>query len=176
MRTLRAAIVFAGLAAVAASAQAQVNVVFGTTWDAPTNTLQAILDTRYGAGNINVTNDYIGKDAGDPDPFVWSGLSFNSLLIREVAGHANNNTLGWYQETGAAPLIDGVDDGIVFTGPQSMGQLAMVTLGPGNTPFGFYMNPTVRATPPTRRNPSCSSPTGCTTTSARTAAGRCTRR
>jgi hypothetical protein len=120
---------------------AQVNVVFGTTWDGPTNTLQGILDARYGAGNIDVVNDYIGKAGSDPDPFTWSGLSFNSLLIREVAGHANNNILGWYKETGAAPVIDGTDDGVVFNGPQSAGALTMVTLGPGNTPFGFYINP-----------------------------------
>ena len=142
MRALQSAIVVAsGLAAAAMPAYAQVNVVFGTTWDAPTNTLQNILDTRYGAGNINVTTDYIGHDAGDPDPFLWSGLSFNSILIREVAGHANNNTLGWYTDNGSAPVIDGVDDGIVFTGPQGQGEITMVTLGPGNTPFGFYMNP-----------------------------------
>jgi hypothetical protein len=127
--------------AIAAPAGAQVNVVFGTTWDGPTNTLQGILDARYGAGNISVTNDYIGKAAAQPDPFIWSGLAFNSLLIREVAGNANNNVVGWYLDTGTQPVIDGVNDGVVFNGPQGAGAVAMVTLGPSNTAFGFYMNP-----------------------------------
>jgi hypothetical protein len=131
-----ASCVFAGTPAVA-----QVNVVFGTTWDDPTNTLQNILDAAYGAGNIDVVNDYIGKAGSDPDPFFWTGFSFNSLLIREVAGHANNNILGWYKETGGAPVIDGVDDGVVFNGPQSPGETTMISLGPGNTTFGFYLNP-----------------------------------
>jgi len=135
------ALALAAGALCAVPAAAQVNVVFGTTWDAPTNTLQNILDARYGAGNIDVVNDYLGKNASDPDPFSWSGLSFNSLLIREVAGHANNNLLGWYKETGGVPTIDGIDDGVVFNGPQGPGELAMVALGPGDTSFGFYLNP-----------------------------------
>ena len=120
---------------------AQVNVVFGTTWDSPSSSLQNILDARYGAGNISVTTDYIGYNASDPDPFVLAGLSFNSILVREVAGYANNNTLGWFKDTGSMPVIDGTDDGVVFAGPMSQGQLAMVTLGVGDVAFGFYLNP-----------------------------------
>jgi hypothetical protein len=143
MRALRLGCLVAAtaLALAATPALAQVSVVLGTTWDAPSNSLQNILDARYGAGNIDVATDYIGHDAGDPDPFTWSGLSFHSLLIREVAGHANNNTLGWYRETGAAPVIDGVDDGVVFTGPMGQGEASMVTLGPGDVSFGFWLNP-----------------------------------
>jgi hypothetical protein len=127
--------------AAAQPASAQVSVVFGTTWDAPANTLQNILDARYGAGNIVVTTDYIGHDAGDPDPFVFSGLSFHSLLVREVAGHANNNILGWYTDTGGMPVIDGVNDGVVFSGPMGSGDVAMISLGSGDVAFGFYLNP-----------------------------------
>ncbi len=140
MKYLHTIGLLAGLA-IAAPAGAQVNVVFGTTWDAPSTALQNILDARYGVGNISVTTDYIGKAVAEPDPFVWSGLSFNSLLVREVAGNANNNLVGWYLDTGTAPVIDGVNDGVVFNGPQGEGTVAMVTLGPGNTAFGFYMNP-----------------------------------
>jgi len=134
-------IIAAGLSLAGLPATAQVNVVFGTTWDSPTNTLQNILDARYGAGNVDVANGYIGKAAADPDPFTWTGLSFNSILVREVAGHANNNILGWYKETGAMPAIDGTDDGIVFTGPMGPGSIEMVSFGPGESSFGFYLNP-----------------------------------
>lgn len=134
-------VAIAALALAATPALAQVSVLFGTTWDSPSNSLQNILDARYGAGNIDVTTDYIGHDAGDPDPFSWSGLSFHSLLIREVAGHANNNTLGWYLESGSTPVLDGVGDGVVFSGPMGQGEAVMVTLGPGDVSFGFWLNP-----------------------------------
>jgi hypothetical protein len=120
---------------------AQVTVVFGTSWDSPALTLQNILDARYGAGNINVTIDYIGHDVGDPDPFYWTGIGFDTFLIREVAGHANTNIVGWYLETGAMPVIDGTDDGVVFTGPMGAGATSIMDFSNVNQPFGFYLNP-----------------------------------
>lgn len=138
--TLRPYLLVAGLAFAASPAAAQVPVVFGTTWDGAGNSLQNIVDARYGVGSLVVTNDYIGADAGDPDPFYWTGLGFDAFLVREVAGYASLNILGWYKETGAAPLIDGTDDGVVFTGPMSAGQTTIINF-PGAQPFGFYMNP-----------------------------------
>ena len=127
--------------ALPAAATSPVPVVFGSTWDSPANSLQNILDAQYGAGMIDVANDYIGKNAGDPDPFIWTGSHFSSLLIREVAGYSDTNVLGWYLETGGAPVIDNVDDGVVFPGPMSAGATALINLSSSNVPFGFYMNP-----------------------------------
>lgn len=120
-----------------------VNVVFGTSWDGASNSLQNILNARYGVNNVHVQTspDYIGAGVGDPDPFIWTGLEFRSFLIREVAGHANTNILGWYIENGSVPVINGVDDGVVFNGPQGPNTVTMITLGPSGRPFGFYMNP-----------------------------------
>jgi len=125
----------------ASPASAVVPVVFGTTWDSPANTLQNIIDGEYGAGNITVTTDFIGAQVGDPDPFYWTGLGFTTFLVREVAGHAHNNLLGWYKETGVMPIIDNVDDGIVFNGPDGSGATTMISFGGVPTPFGFYLNP-----------------------------------
>ncbi len=117
-------------------------VVFGTSWDSPVNSLQNIVNARYGAGNINVTTDYIGARPGDPDPWFWSDRSFSALIIREVAGNANRNYVGWYKETGSMPVLDGVDDGIVFDGPSGPGGFPVViVLGPTVVNFGFFMNP-----------------------------------
>jgi hypothetical protein len=129
------------LALAATPAGAVVPVVFGTSWDGAGNSPQNILDTEYGAGNITVTTDYIGAHVGDPDPFYWTGLGFSTFLVKEVAGHAHNNVLGWYKETGAPPVINGVDDGIVFNGPDGSGATAMISFGGVPTPFGFYLNP-----------------------------------
>jgi hypothetical protein len=123
-----------------AVASAQVAVTFGTSWDGPSNSLQNIVDNHYGPGKINVANDYIGHDAGEPDPFVWQDLQFDALILLEVAGNANQNFIGWYKETGSMPVIDGVDDGVVFTGPNGPGTAKFVLFGQ-STKFGFYMNP-----------------------------------
>ena len=120
--------------------EAIVTVVFGSSWDGASNDLQHIVDARYGAGAITVTTDYIGAHPGDADPFGWKDLQFDALLVKEIAGNADRNTLGWYKETGSAPVIDGTDDGVVFDGPASAGAAQLVVF-PTPTPFGLYLNP-----------------------------------
>lgn len=137
-RFTAAATLFAFLAT-ANPAGAQVHVVFGTSWDGPSNTLQSIVDNRYGAGHINVTTDYIGAHAGDIDPWFWFGASFDALMIREVAGNANRNTLYWYEENGTKPALPG--GGLVFDGPSGQGATAVITFPYPRMHFGFMMNP-----------------------------------
>jgi hypothetical protein len=129
------------LTGLSAPAQAVVPVVFGTSWDGPNLTLQKIVDARYGAGQINVTTDYIGAKPGDLDPWFWVDNHFSALLVREIAGNANRNVIGWYQETGPRPVIDGVNDGVVFDGPEGAGATEVIVFPAPMTKFGFYMNP-----------------------------------
>jgi hypothetical protein len=132
------------LAVVLASpAGAAVTVALGTSWDGPDHTLQKIVDARYGAGHINVATDYIGAHVGDIDPWFWVGEHFSALLVTEVAGNANRNTVGWYQETFTAPVIlnDDVHDGVVFDGPSGAGASRLVTFSQPLTKFGFYLDP-----------------------------------
>ncbi|MCC6349880.1 MAG: hypothetical protein IT347_09870 [Candidatus Eisenbacteria bacterium] len=125
-----------------ALASSPVPVPFGASWDPPAHSLQNIVDAYLGtAGAINVQTDYIGAHAGDPDPWFWIGSGFPALLVSEVAGNANVNTLGWYAETGSVPVIDGVGDGVVFSGSQGAGSSTVVVM-PGSTiRFGFYLDP-----------------------------------
>jgi hypothetical protein len=122
-------------------ALAAVPVVFGTSWDGPGKALQKIVDAQYGNGAINVTTDYLGAKDSDPDPWFWFGSNFSALMIREVAGNAGNNILGWYLEDGHVPVIDGVGDGVVFDGPAGAGATAFVTFDRWTTRFGFYLDP-----------------------------------
>lgn len=122
-------------------AAAQVAVAFGTTWDGPGQSLQEIVDARYGAGAIDVTNDYIGAQSTDPATVIWNGEGFRNYLIEEVAGYANVNLLGWYIDNDAQPVIDGVDDGVVFSGPHGPGHTTEIAIGDGRHNFGFYLNP-----------------------------------
>ena len=125
----------------AAPALADFTVSFGgVSWDSIS--LQSVLDAEYGAGVINAATDYEGYLPGDADPAYWEDLGFDGLIIREIAGFQNQNTMGWYKETLAgAPAIDGIDDGVIFTGPMAQGQMASVSFPGGTTQFGFYLNP-----------------------------------
>jgi hypothetical protein len=138
-----ATLVAAAVLCSASIAHAQVQVVFGQSWDGSSGTLQSILDTQFGVGKVpQPLATFIGAAPGDPDPFFWVGGGFSALLVREIAGNANRNIVGWYLEPadGSKPVIDGVDDGVVFDGPASAGATAVVTFPrPGS--FGFYMNP-----------------------------------
>jgi hypothetical protein len=132
---------FAATTCLPALANAVVPVVFGQSWDPSSQRLQSIMDAEYGAGTIDCAADYIGAHAGDPDPWFWVGDRFSALLVREVAGNANRNTLGWYEEEGHLPVIDGVNDGVVFDGPATAGATRLIVFNHLHTKFGFYMNP-----------------------------------
>lgn len=124
-----------------AAATSPVPVTFGTTWDGPGQDLQTIVDAYIGVpGAVNVQTDYVGAHAGDLDPWFWVGSSFPTLLITKVAANASINELGWYRETFAKPVIDFVDDGVVFTGAQAPGATAVINFPAGTSKFGFYLN------------------------------------
>lgn len=136
-----AAFVLAGLLAATAAHAGPLTVVFGQSWDGPDGGLQSIVDQTFGVGKVNCACDYIGAHDGDIDPWFWVGDSFSTLLVREIAGNANRNVLGWYLETGQKPVIDGVDDGVVFDGLAGAGATAIVEFQKPMTKFGFYLNP-----------------------------------
>jgi Domain of unknown function (DUF4114) len=120
-----------------------VPIAFGTSWDGADKNLQAIVDATFGTGKYATTTAYIGAQSFDPDPFFWVDQSFSALVIREIAGNANRNVVGWYLEPddGSKPVIDGVDDGVIFDGPAGPGATAVIVLGSASRRFGFYMNP-----------------------------------
>lgn len=133
-------------------AASPVPVSFGATWDAPSQSLQNIVNAYLGVpGAIDVHTDFIGAQPGDEDPWFWVGSSIPALLISEVAGNANTNLLGWYRETGSMPQIDGVDDGVVFTGSNGANTNTMVLIPNGMTKFGFYLDPRPNLTTPHER-------------------------
>lgn len=136
-----AAAAFCAVLASPALAAAPVPVVFGSSWDPPTESLQQIIDNRYGPGHISVQTDYLGARPGDPDPWFWIDNKLSALIVREVAGNADVNTVGWYEETGTRPLIDGDHDGVIFDGPSGNGASAVVMFDHPMTRFGFYLDP-----------------------------------
>lgn len=140
MRSMRMfAITLLALTVVAPTAMAQFTVSFDTSLDGIP--LQDVLDAEFGPGAVNAMTDYEGFLAGDADPAYWEDLGAQSIIIREIAGFANDNVLGWYEETlVGAPVIDGVGDGVIFEGPLSAGASTVVDFGT-ITRFGLYVNP-----------------------------------
>ncbi|MCB1184324.1 DUF4114 domain-containing protein [bacterium] len=115
-------------------------VTWGTSWD--NVSLQDVLDAEYGPGAIDAATGYEGYLPGDGDPAYWQDFAIDGLIVREIAGFSPRNTLGWYAETlGGPPVIDGIDDGVVFTGAMGEGAATLVTFPGGLTSFGFYLNP-----------------------------------
>lgn len=116
------------------------DVTWGSSWD--NVSLQSILDDEFGAGVLDAAKDYEGFLPGDADPAYWEDDSIEGLIIREIAGNRNRNTMGWYAESLAgAPVLDGFQDGVVIEGALGLGESATVDLPSGLTRFGFYMNP-----------------------------------
>jgi len=136
-----AAAVTATIAAVTlvSAAGAAVTVVFGTSWDGPTQTLQKIIDARYGAGRINAVTDCREALAADVDPWFWVGDHFTAYMVQEVAGNSNRNTLCWYEENGTRPVFPG--GGIVFDGPTGAGATTVIAFTKPMIKFGFLMDP-----------------------------------
>jgi len=115
-------------------------VTWGDSWD--NYPLQAIFDAEFGPGVINAATDYEGYSLGDADPGYWEDGSISGLIVREIAGFRNRNTMGWYAEDlSGPPIIDGIDDGVFMEGGLSEGESVNVTLPSSMTRFGFYLNP-----------------------------------
>ncbi len=139
MRMLTGVVILGAIALLPAAAGA-FDVTWGSSWD--NVPLQTVLDQEYGPGAIDAANDYEGHNAGDADPAYWVDMGLHGLIVREIAGFSNRNTMGWYAETlGGAPVIDGVDDGVVFDGPMGAGSTASISFPAGVTQFGFYLDP-----------------------------------
>lgn len=123
-----------------ALAFAEFEVTWGSSWD--NIPLQQILDDEYGVGAIDAATEYEGYLSGDGDPAYWVDTSLDGLMIREIAGHHRNNTLGWHaDDLSGPPVIDGVDDGIIFDGPSGPGSTTTINFPNGLTQFGIYLNP-----------------------------------
>jgi hypothetical protein len=139
MRTRTLVAIALGLMLYAAPVAA-FDVVFGTSWDSIP--LQTVLDAEYGIGAIDAATGYEGYLPGDAVIPYWEDQFVDGILIREVAGYANKNILGWYVETlgSTPPTIDGVDDGVIFDGPLGPGATAVLSFAT-TTRFGLYLDP-----------------------------------
>jgi hypothetical protein len=119
-------------------------VTWGTSWDGPGNDLQACVDAYLGPSLLNVYTDYLGYDAGDPDPYYWRIGGASAYLVHEVGDNQTLNVFGWYRRpaVGTLPVIDGVNDGIIFPGSAVDGDsytFDLIALYGAPVQIGFYL-------------------------------------
>ncbi len=67
------------------------DVTWGSSWD--NVSLQTILDDEFGTGVIDAAMDYEGYLPGDADPAYWEDDAIKGLVVREIAGNRNRNTM-----------------------------------------------------------------------------------
>lgn len=126
------------IAATPALATSPVPVIMGPSRDGAMHDLQRVVDRLVGPGRVDVTHDYVGAKPGDPDPFTWKNLG-RPLEVTLVDRKSSHGILGWYREEGTVPVIDGVDDGVVFENWRRRGARTLVRIPAAVAQFGFYV-------------------------------------
>ena len=82
------------------------------------------------AGAAFATNNYIGLNISDPDPFYFEAGKYDVAIVYENAGYSNINTLGYYTDTSSLTQI--------FSGPE--GDLTPPKTIDVGQDFGFYLD------------------------------------
>jgi hypothetical protein len=125
--------------ALPAAAASPVPVTIGRSRDGVLWDLQRIVDKTYGPGRIDVQNDYIGAHAGDPDPWVWSTVPGKGIVMTLIAKKHPNGTLGWYNDQGSVPVLNGFSDGVVLERSRLRAFPTALRLPTSVSHFGFYV-------------------------------------
>ena len=127
------------MAAAPVSAVAPVSVVMGSSRDGSLHDLQRKVDRLVGPGHVDVHADYIGAHPGDPDPWFWVNTGNHAIAITLIDRKSPHGVVGWYEETGGTPVIDGVRDGVVLEDWRLKGMRAYVRIPAVVARYGFYL-------------------------------------
>jgi hypothetical protein len=122
-------------------AAAPVPVVVGRSRDGALQDLQHKVDALLGPGRVNVRTDYLGAKAGDPDPWFWVNPG-RPIEMTLVDRKSPSYVVGWYNECGVEPEIDGVDDALVLDRVRLRGVRVGFQVPRAVARFGFYLSQT----------------------------------
>ena len=125
--------------ALPALASSPVSVTIGPSRNGVLHDLQRVIDKRFGPGRIDVRTGFLGAKTGDPDPWMWTRVPGKAIVMTLLEKKFPSGTIGWYSEHGAAPHIDGVDDGIVLQRSLLNAMPTTLKLPPSVLRFGFYI-------------------------------------
>jgi len=138
--TSRAWVALALLALAApAYAASPVPVTVGRSRDGSLHELQHKVDMLIGPGRINVQTDFLGSRPGDADPWLWINPG-RPVELTLVDRKSPSYVVGWYNECGVDPVIDGVDDALILDRARLRGLRVGFQLPRAVTRFGFYLS------------------------------------
>ena len=139
-RLIRAWVALALLMAAApAFATAPVTTVMGPSREVSLRHLQKRIDHLVGPGHVDAATDFIGAHPGDPDPWVWINNGVHAIAVTLIDRESLHGAVGWYEETGRMPVLDGVGDGVVLEGLRVRGARTLVAMPASVKRFGFYV-------------------------------------
>jgi hypothetical protein len=122
-------------------AASPVPVRVGRSRDGALQDLQHKVDLMVGPGRVNVQTDFLGARAGDADPWFWINPG-RAIQVTLVDRKSPSYVVGWYNECGADPAIDGVDDGLVLDRVRMRGMRVGFQVPRSVSRFGFYLTQT----------------------------------
>lgn len=126
------------LAAVSAFASAPIMTPRGSERDHWLDDLQVKVDHLLGRDHLNVHTDYIGAHAGDPRPWSWVNDGNHPVAVTLIDRDVPKGVIGWYEETGYLPVIDGMGDGVALKDLNRRSTQTLLRLPAGVKRFGFY--------------------------------------
>ena len=119
-------------------AASPVPVSVGRSRDGVLQDLQHKVDLLVGPGRVNVQTDYLGAKAGDADPWFWINPG-RPIQLTLVDRKSPSYVVGWYNESGAEPVLDGVDDALVLDRVRLRGVRVGFQVPRTVVRFGFFL-------------------------------------
>ena len=114
-------------------------VALGSGREVSLEDLQQKVDAVVGAGHVNVRTDFIGAHAGDPSPWFWINDGVHAIAVTLIDRDSPRGAIGWYEETGHVPVLDGIGDGVVLTDLRVRNTRTLVRMPTAVKHFGFYI-------------------------------------
>ena len=128
------------VAAIPAHAVSPVPVIMGPSRDGDLHDLQHKVDRLVGFGRIDVSRDFVGAHPGDPDPFCWVNRGTRDVVVQVLDCKTRHMVIGWYDESGGRPVIDGIDDGLIINDWRSRRTRGVVRVPANVTRYGFFVD------------------------------------
>ena len=101
--------------------------------------LQRKVDELVGRRHLEVARDFIGARLSDPSTWCWTNSSMRGIAVSLIEGKAKLGAIGWYEDTDAAPVLNGINDGVVIEGLRKRNTPTLVRMPPAVKRFGFYV-------------------------------------
>jgi hypothetical protein len=104
--------------------------------------LQEKVDECVGHKRVDVGRDFIGAHPGDPSAWSWTNNGLRGISLTLIASKSKVGGIGWYEDTGGTPVLDGVRSGVCIDGLRRRGIPMLMRLPTSVRRFGLYATQT----------------------------------